>query len=99
MPRSSRIWIKPLRMAVGAAAMAGLTACLGQTKDPELISGSEVQVVIVADLDNSPKPLANSYCAQYGKRPRLRDTTPAKGNFLIGWATGIKVFVYTFDCH
>ena len=98
MPLSSSIWIKALRMTVAGAALAGLTACLGQTKDPELISGSEVQVVIVADLDNSPKPLAKSYCAQHGKRPSLRDATPAKGNFLNGWATGTKVFIYTFDC-
>jgi hypothetical protein len=88
-----------LRTAVAGTVLAGLTACLGQTKDPELISGSEAQVVIVADLDNSPKLLANSHCAQHGKRPRLRDTVPAKGNFLIGWATGTKVFIYTFDCH
>jgi len=98
MPLGSSIWIKALRIAGAAAAVASLTACLGQTKDPELISGSEVQVVIVADLDNSPKPLANSYCAQYGKRPSLRDATPAKGNFLNGWATGTKVFIYTFAC-
>ena len=98
MPLNSSIWIKTLRTAAVGAAMAGLTACAGQTKDPELIRGSEVQVVIVADLDNSPKPLANSYCAQFGKRPSLRDTTPAKGNFLNGWATGTKVFIFTFDC-
>jgi hypothetical protein len=86
-------------MAVAGTAVAGLTACLGQTKEPELISGSEVQVVIVADLDNSPKPLARSHCAQFGKRSSLRDTVQAKGNFLNGWATGTKVFIYTFDCN
>jgi hypothetical protein len=28
----------------------------------------------------------------------LRDTAPASDNFLRGWATGTKVFIYTFDC-
>ena len=98
MPCSS-IWIKALGAVIAGTAVAGLTACLGQTKDPELISGSEAQVVIVTDLDTSPKPLANSHCAQYGKRPMLHDTVPATGNFLRGWATGTKVFIYTFDCN
>ncbi len=99
MSRNSSIWIKALGPVVAGTAVAGLTACLGQTKDPELISGSDTQVVIVADLDNSPKPLAVSHCAQHSKRSRLRDTVPASGNFLLGWATGSKVFIYTFDCH
>jgi len=98
MPHSSRVWIKALGPMIAATALAGLTACLGQTKAPELISGSEAQVRIVADLDSSPKPLAKSHCAQHGKRPALRDTVPADGNFLRGWATGTKVFIYTFDC-
>ena len=98
MPYSGRIWIKALTPAIAATILAGLTGCLGQTKAPELVSGSETQVVIVADLDNSPKSLAESHCAQHGKRPQLRDTVPAKGNFVIGWATGTKVFMYTFDC-
>ena len=99
MARGSNIWIEALRPVTVGIAMAGLTACLGQTKDPELISGSEAQIVIAADLDTSPKPLAKSHCAQYGKRPLLRDTVQATGNFLRGWATGTKVFIYTFDCN
>ena len=98
MPRSSSVWTKALGPAIAATALAGLTACLGQTKAPELISGGEAQVVIVADLDSSPRPLAKSHCAQHGKRPTLRDTAPAAGNLLRGWATGTKVFIYTFDC-
>ena len=97
MPRSNRVWTRALGPPI-AAALAGLTACLGQSKAPELISGSEAQVVIVADLHSSPKPLAKSHCAQYGKSPMLRDTVPAAGNLLRGWAIGTKVFIYTFDC-
>jgi hypothetical protein len=97
MPRSSSVWTKALGPAI--AATAALAACSGMmTKAPELISGSEAQVVIVADLHSSPRPLAKSHCAQYGKRPMLRDTAPAAGNLLRGWAIGTKVFIYTFDC-
>jgi hypothetical protein len=85
--------------AIAAAALAGLSACLGQSRAPELVTGSEAQVVIVADLDSSPKPLAESHCARHGKRPVLRDAVPATGNLLRGWATGTKVFVFTFDCN
>ena len=98
MPCSSS-WIKALGAVIAGTAVVGLTACLGQTQDPELISGSEAQVVIAADLDTSPRPLAKTYCAQYGKKPMLRDTVPVKGNFLRGWATGTKVFIYTFECN
>lgn len=99
MPLSSSVWTRALGPAIAATALAGLTACPGLvTKAPELISGSEAQVVIVADLHSSPKPLAKSHCAQYAKRPMLRDTIPAAGNLLRGWATGTKVFIYTFDC-
>ncbi len=98
MPLSRSIWTRALGPAIAATALAGLTACLGQTKAPELISGSAAQVVIVADLDGSPKPLAKSHCARHGKRPMLRDTVPAAGNLLRGWAIGTKVFIYTFDC-
>ncbi len=98
MPRSSRVWTPPLGPAIAAIALAGLTACLGQTKAPELITGSPTRVVIVADLDNSPKPLAKSHCARHGRRPMLHDTVPATGNLLRGWATGTKVFIFTFDC-
>ncbi len=98
MPHSSSVWTRALGPLMAATVLAGLTACLGQTKAPELISGSETRVVIVADLDSSPKPLANNHCAQHGKRPMLHDTAPASGNFLRGWATGTKVFIYTFDC-
>ena len=98
MPRSSSIWTRALGPAFAAIALAGLTACLGQTKAPELITGSPARVVIVADLDGSPKPLAESHCARHGKRPMLRDTVPATGNLLRGWATGTKVFTFTFDC-
>ena len=96
MPHSSRFLIKVLGPAI--ATLAGLTAC-SQTKAPEIITGSEAQVVIIADLDSSPNPLAKSHCAQFGKRPRLNDTSPAAGNHLSGWATGTKVFTYTFECH
>ena len=95
---SRNIWTMASGLAIAATALAGLTACLGQTKAPELISGSKTQVVIAAELDTSPKSLASSHCAQHGKRPSLRDTAPAQGNFLRGWATGTKVFIYTFDC-
>ncbi len=99
MPRDNNLWIKALGLATAAAAVASLTACATMmTKPPELISGSETQVVIVADLNTSPRPLAESHCAQHGKRPLLRDTVPARGNFLRGWATGTKVFIHTFDC-
>ena len=98
MPRSSSVWTRGLGPAIAATALAGLTACLDQTKAPELITGSPAQVVIVADLDSDPKPLAKSHCARHGRRPMLRDTVPAAGNLLRGWATGTKVFTYTFDC-
>ncbi len=98
MPLSSSVWTKALGPAIAATALAGLTACLGTAKAPELITGSEKRVVIVADLYSSPKPLAESHCAQYDKRPVLRDTVPAAGNLLRGWAIGTKVFIYTFDC-
>ena len=98
MPLSSSVWARALGPAIAATALAGLTACLGQTKAPELITGSAAQVVIVADLDSSPKPLAESHCARHGRRPMLRDSVPAAGNLLRGWAIGTKVFVFTFDC-
>jgi hypothetical protein len=96
MRHSKSVWV---RILGSAAAAAGLTACLGQTTAPELLTGSETQVTIVADLHSSPKPLAKSHCAQYGKRPVLYDTHPAGDNLLRGWATGTKVFIYIFDCH
>ena len=98
MPRSSRVWTPALGPAIAATALAGLTACLGQTQAPELITGNPARVVIAADLDSSPKPLAKSHCARHGRRPMLRDTVPATGNLLRGWATGTKVFIYAFDC-
>ena len=97
MSHSLRFFTKALSPAI--VTLAGLTACLGQTMAPEIITGSAGHVVIVADLDSSPNPLAKSHCAQYGKRPRLNDTSPAADNHLRGWATGTKVFTYTFDCH
>jgi hypothetical protein len=97
MPYRRRFLTKALGPAI--ATLAGLTACLGQNKAPEIITGSEAQVEILADLDNSPNPLAKSHCAQFGKRPRLNDTSPVADNHLSGWATGTKVFTYTFECH
>lgn len=97
MPYSPRFFTKALGPAI--VTLAGLTACLGQTMAPEIITGSNGHVVILADLDSSPNPLAKSHCAQYGKRPMLNDTSPASDNHLRGWATGTKVFTYTFDCH
>ncbi len=97
MPHSSRFLTKALGPAI--AILASLTACLGQGKAPEIITRSEAGVVILADLDSSPNPLAKSHCAQFGKRPRLSDTFPAADNHLSGWATGTKVFSYTFECH
>ncbi len=94
----SSVWTKAFASVTAATALAGLTACLAQTKAPELISGSETQVVIAADLDSSPKPLATIHCARYGKYPTLHDTAPAAGNLLRGWAIGTKVFIYSFDC-
>ncbi len=95
MRHRNSVWVRILGSAV---AVAGLTACLGQAKAPELLTGSETQVTIVADLHSSPKPLAKSHCAQYGKRPVLNDTNPAGDNLLRGWATGTKVFIYIYDC-
>ncbi len=84
-------------MAAGAIA-AGLTACANQPDAPEIVSGSDGQVSILADLHASPRPLAEAYCAQYQKRAVLRDTESAQGNLIRGWAMGTKVFLYTFDC-
>ncbi len=99
MPRRNSVWTRALGPAIAATALAGLTACSGlMTKAPELLSGSPARVVIVADLHSSPKPLAKRHCARHGKRPLLRDAVPATGNLLRGWATGTKVFIYTFDC-
>ena len=83
-------------MAIAVAA--GLAACATQGQEPKIISGSDSQVSILTDLDYNPKPLAREYCAKRQKRPVLRDTTSAKDNLVRGWATGTKVFVYTFDC-
>ncbi len=60
-------------MAAGAIA-AGLTACANQSQTPEIVSGSDSQVSILADLHASPRPFAEAYCAQYQKRAVLRDT-------------------------
>ncbi len=99
MPRRNCVWIKALAAIAALAAPVALTACASlMAKPPELLSGSEAQVVILADLHSSPKPLAKSHCAQHGRRPVLRDTVPAAGNLLRGWAVGTKVFIYTFDC-
>lgn len=95
MPHSDSVWVKILGTVIAAAS---LTACLGQTKAPELLAGSETQVTIVADLHSSPKPLAKSHCGQYGTRPLLSDTSPADDNLMRGWATGTKVFIYIYDC-
>ncbi len=84
-------------MAAGAIA-AGLAACTTRPEAPEIVSSSDSQVSILADLHVSPRPLAEAYCAQYQKRAVLRDTGSAPGNLLRGWATGTKVFLYTFDC-
>ncbi len=84
-------------MAAGAIA-AGLTACADRTEAMEIVSGSNSQVSILADLHASPRPLAKVYCAQYQKRAVLRDSESASGNLIRGWATGTKVFLYTFDC-
>ncbi len=96
MPRSTSVCTKVLAALAGLAGLAACTALI--TQAPELISGSETEVVIVADLHTSPRPLAKSHCALYGKRPMLHDTAPAAGNLLRGWAVGTKVFIYTFDC-
>ncbi len=84
-------------MAVGAIAV-GLTACADRPEAPEIVSGSDSQVSILADLHASPRPFAEAYCAQYQKQAVLRDTESASGNLVRGWATGTKVFLYTFDC-
>jgi hypothetical protein len=76
----------------------GLTACAARPEEPKIVSGSDSQVSIVADLHTSPKPLARAYCAKYQKRAVIRDTVSAAGNLVRGWAQGTKVFVYTFDC-
>ena len=86
------------RIGPAAIVIAGLTACITQGQPPKILSATEAQVMIAADLDSSPKPLARSHCGKYQKRPVLRDANPAEGNLIRGWATGTKVFVYTFDC-
>jgi hypothetical protein len=98
MPDRTRLRAKATLRVLMAAALAGMAACVTQGKAPEILTGTEAQVVVVADLDSSPKPLADSHCAQYRRQPVLRDTAPAAGNLLRGWATGTKVFLYTFDC-
>ncbi len=86
------------RLLAVSIVLAGLTACALQGQPPKILSATEAQVIIAADLDGSPKPLARSHCGIYQKRPVLNDATPASGNLLRGWATGTKVFIYTFDC-
>ena len=83
---------------VAGAIAAGLTACANRPEAPEIVSSSDSQVSILADLHASPRPLAEAYCAQYLKRAVMRDTQSAPGNLIRGWATGTKVFRYTFDC-
>jgi hypothetical protein len=82
---------------LGAIA-AGLTACAIRPDPPKIVSKSESQISILADLHVNPRPLAEAYCAQYQKQAVLRDTSSATGNLVRGWATGTKVFLYTFDC-
>ncbi len=84
-------------MAAGAIA-AALTACSNGPQAPEIVSGSHSQVSILADLHASPRPIAEAYCAQYQKQAVLRDSESVSGNLVRGWATGTKVFLYTFDC-
>ncbi len=96
---SARSGPGPLAAVIVAGAIAvGLTACAGRPEAPEIVSGSDSQVSILADLHASPRPFAEAYCAQYQKRAVLRDTESASGNLVRGWATGTKVFLYTFDC-
>ena len=85
-------------LVVAAIGVAGLTACITQGQPPKILSATEAQVTIAADLDSSPKPLAQSHCGKYQKRPVLHDATSAGDNLIGGWATGTKVFIYTFDC-
>ncbi len=80
------------------AIAAGLTACAGQPEAPKIVTESRSHVTIVADVLTSPGPLARVHCAKYQKRSVLMDAEPAAGNFLKGWATGTKVFIYTFEC-
>ena len=89
-PRSGRVTV--------AVVLAGLSACITQGQPPKILSATEAQVIIAADLDSSPKSLARSHCGNYLKSPVLNDTAPAGDNLIKGWATGTKVFVYTFDC-
>ena len=96
---SARSGLGPLAAVIVAGAIAaGLTACADQPKAPEIVSGTDGQVSVLADLHASPRPLAEAYCAKNQKRAVLRDTESAAGNLLRGWATGTKVFLYTFDC-
>ncbi len=89
----------PLAALIAAGAIAALlTACANQPDAPEIVSSSDSQVSILADLYASPRPLAEAYCAQYQKQAVLHDTESAPGNLIRGWATGTKVFLYTFDC-
>ena len=95
MVSRAKSWVVCLAAAVSVAVLA---ACANQPPPPEIVSESQGQVSILADLHASPRPLAKAYCAQTGKRPILRDTAPAGDNLIRGWATGTKVFVFTFDC-
>lgn len=87
-----------IRLVAVSIVLAGLTACGLQGQPPKILSATEAQVIIAADLDSSPKPLARGHCGLYQKRPVLNDATPAADNLIMGWATGVKVFIYTFDC-
>ncbi len=84
-------------IVLGAIA-AGLTACAIRPDPPKIVSSSDSQISILADLHTNPRPLAEAYCAQYQKQAVLRNSDPAPNNLLRGWATGTKVFLYAFDC-
>ena len=96
---SARSGLGPLAAVIVLGAIAaGLTACAIPPDPPKIVSKSDSQVSILADLHTNPRPLAEAYCAQYQKRAVLRNNDPAPGNLLRGWATGTKVFLYAFDC-
>lgn len=107
-PRSSfgLRWSSPMgpstrpskRLLAAVVIGTGLTACAGPPGEPKILSGSQVDISILSDLRVNPRPIASAHCAKFQRRAVLSDTAPAADNLIRGWATGTKVFVYTFDC-
>ena len=86
------------RLLAAVVIATGLAACAGSPDEPKILSDSPTHISIVADLRVNPSPIARAHCAKFQRQAIIKDTEPAPDNFVKGWATGTKVFVYTFDC-